>query len=119
MEHLALSLSAADLHVISMHPEITGCLMPSKMYGILASGTPILAIVPPETDVAEVVCSESVGFAVAPGDLEGLQQQIVWCAANREGFAEMESRARALAESTYDRQVVIGKFRDFLVELAD
>ena len=40
--------------------------MPSKMYGILASGTPILAIVPKETDVAEVVDQEKVGFAVTP-----------------------------------------------------
>ena len=61
---LAESLSAADLHVVSMHPDITGCLMPSKLYGILASGTPILAIVPENTDVAEIVQQKSVGFAV-------------------------------------------------------
>ena len=116
-EKLAESLSAADLHVISMHPEITGCLMPSKMYGILASGTPILAIVPKETDVAAVVDQEKVGFAVTPGDITGIQQQIVWCADHRDDFSDMESRARALAESTYDRQVVIQKFRAFLSEL--
>ncbi len=116
-EKLAESLSAADLHVISMHPAITGCLMPSKMYGILASGTPILAIVPEETDVAVVVDQESVGFAVAPGNLEAIEKQIVWCAGHREGFAGMESRARSLAESTYDRKVVIQKFRDFLGNL--
>ena len=116
---LAESLSAADLHVISMHPDITGCLMPSKMYGILASGTPILAIVPEETDVAEAVANESVGFAVTPGDLAGIERQIVWCASHKEGFAEMESRARALAETTYDRQVVIDRFRDFLKGLMD
>ena len=118
-DQLAESLSAADLHVISMHPEITGCLMPSKMYGILASGTPILAIVPPETEVAEVVEQESVGFSVAPGDLKGIEQQIVWCASHREGFAEMESRARTLAETAYDRQVVIQKFRAFLKDLTE
>ena len=116
-DRLAESLSAADLHVISMHPDITGCLMPSKMYGILASGTPVLAIVPSETDVASVVDSESVGFAVTPGNIEEIQQQIVWCANHRKDFSEMESRARKLAESTYDRQVVIQQFRDFLREL--
>ena len=110
---LAESLSAADLHVVSMHPDITGCLMPSKMYGILASGTPILAIVPAETDVAETVAREAVGFAVCPGDLDGIERQIIWCAGHREGFGEMESRARMLAETTYDRQVVIDMFREF------
>jgi len=116
---LAESLSAADLHVVSMHPEITGCLMPSKMYGILASGTPVLAIVPKETDVAEVVDRESVGFAVSPGDLDAIEQQIVWCAGHREGLAEMELNARILAESTYDRQVVIRVFQEFLSDLLE
>ena len=74
---------------------------------------------PPDTDVAEVVNSESVGFAVAPGDLQGIEERIVWCAANRAGFADMESRARSLAELDYDRKVVIGKFRDFLARLAE
>ena len=54
-EELADSLSAADLHLVCMHPNISGCLVPSKIYGIMASGTPMMAIVPPETDVYRLV----------------------------------------------------------------
>lgn len=114
---LAESLSAADLHVVSMHPEITGCLMPSKIYGILASGTPILAIVPPETDVAEIVEKESVGFAVEPGDLTKIEEQIAWCADHQDDCSDLETRARSLAENKYDREVVVQMFREFLTEL--
>ena len=53
------------------------------------------------------------------GDLDAVEKQIVWCADNRDSFAEMGPRARTLAESTYDRQVVIGMFRDFLNTLGD
>ncbi|NOY40519.1 MAG: glycosyltransferase family 4 protein [Planctomycetes bacterium] len=116
---LAESLSAADLHVISMHPDITGCLMPSKMYGILASGTPLLAIVPEGTDVAQTVDHESVGVAVTPGDLDGIERQIIWCADHREDLCEMGNLARALAETTYDRQVVINMFHGFLNNLLE
>ena len=115
---LAESLSAADLHVVSMHPDITGCLMPSKVYGILASGTPILAIVPENTDVAEIVQQKSVGFAVEPGNLDKIAEQIVWCADNQDSYSELGSHARVLAEKQYDREVVVHKFRDFLTQLA-
>lgn len=114
---LAESLSAADLHVVSMHPDITGCLMPSKVYGILASGTPILAIVPENTDVAEIVHQESVGFAVEPGSLNEIAKQIVWCADNKDSYSELGSRARLLAEKCYDREVVVNMFHNFLNDL--
>jgi len=41
-DHLAESLSAADLHVISMHPEITGCLMPRLRSWQSCPGKPML-----------------------------------------------------------------------------
>ena len=37
-ERLAESLSAADLHLLPIRKEALDCLMPSKLYGILASG---------------------------------------------------------------------------------
>jgi glycosyltransferase involved in cell wall biosynthesis len=42
-EELAQSLSAADLHVVPMQPGVFGTVVPSKIYGILASGTPMAA----------------------------------------------------------------------------
>jgi glycosyltransferase involved in cell wall biosynthesis len=66
-EQLAASLSAADLHVVSMHENITGCLCPSKVYGILAAGRPILAIAPEQTDLARTVRQHNIGWVCPPG----------------------------------------------------
>ena len=42
VEELAHSLSAADLHLIPLNKDLSRCLMPSKLYGILAAGRPYL-----------------------------------------------------------------------------
>ena len=35
-ERLAESLSAADVHIVSLRPELEGLIVPSKIYGIAA-----------------------------------------------------------------------------------
>ena len=41
---LAHSLGVSDVHWVSLRPEVEGLIVPSKVYGILAAGRPILAI---------------------------------------------------------------------------
>ena len=56
-------LAAADAHVITIKRGLEGVVVPSKMYGILASGKPIVAVAPKETDTVSLGIQR--GFAVA------------------------------------------------------
>jgi len=50
---LTESLSAADIHLVPLDPAFVRCLMPSKLYGILASGTPVLALTDQQCQLAK------------------------------------------------------------------
>ncbi|MEO1544578.1 MAG: glycosyltransferase family 4 protein, partial [Pseudomonadota bacterium] len=41
---LSESLSAADVHLVSLRPELEGLIVPSKYYGIAAAGRPVIFI---------------------------------------------------------------------------
>ena len=56
-------LAAADAHVVTIKRGLEGVVVPSKMYGILAAGKPIVALAPKETDVVSLGAKQ--GFAVA------------------------------------------------------
>ncbi|HUC53808.1 MAG TPA: glycosyltransferase family 4 protein [Candidatus Cybelea sp.] len=56
-------LAAADAHVITVKHGLEGVVVPSKMYGILAMGKPIVAVAPRETDAVSLGIAR--GFAVA------------------------------------------------------
>jgi hypothetical protein len=56
-------LAAADAHVITVKRGLEGVVVPSKMYGILAAGKPIVVIAPQETDAASL--GAKFGFAVS------------------------------------------------------
>jgi glycosyltransferase involved in cell wall biosynthesis len=117
-EHLAQSLSAADLHIVSMHPAIAGCLVPSKIYGIFATGTPVLAVVPRAADVFQLVRDAEVGASVEPGDAEAIKNQIVDFADGKHDCELIGLRARKLAEEEFSRKQSVAKFHQLFQELS-
>ncbi len=60
-ERLAESLSAADLHLVTMRPELEGLVVPSKLYGALGAGRPALFLGPAGSEAARTVREHDCG----------------------------------------------------------
>ena len=118
LEQLAESLSAADLHVVSMHENITGCLCPSKLYGILAAQRPVLAIAAADTDLHRAVTKHKIGWCCRPGAAGEIAKSVARCVEDRPSLGQAGVRARQIAEIHYDREVVLESFSDMIQELA-
>jgi len=117
-ENLAESLSAADLHLIPLAPGAAGCLVPSKIYGILAAGRPFIAMMEENAEVAQIAREDAVGFVVRPGDVEALTGAIREAVNAPEHLKQMGVRARHLAESRFDRIKVTSRFGSVLASVA-
>ncbi|HMD08447.1 MAG TPA: glycosyltransferase family 4 protein [Candidatus Acidoferrum sp.] len=102
-------LAAADAHVITVKRGLEGVVVPSKMYGILASGKPILAVAPDETDAASL--GAKFGFAVSadPDDPDKVASAIRLLVMDNEKVQYMGRAARAVAPD-YDRVKELQKF---------
>lgn len=109
-EQLGLSLTAADLHLVSMHEAITGCICPSKLYGIMAAGRPILAIASPETDLSQTVEEYGLGWCVPPGRPDQIAKAVAAAAVDRAQGPQRGQTARTLALSRFDKPVVLKQF---------
>lgn len=68
LAQLSASLSAADIHVVSVGDATVGATHSCKIYNAMLLGKPILAIAPPESHVADIVRSADAGWVVPPGD---------------------------------------------------
>jgi GDP-L-fucose synthase len=107
-------LSAADLHLVPLDPRVTGCLVPSKLYGILAAGVPALVIADERSEASRVVRESDAGRVIAPGSPVQLAETIRWCADHEDERKAMGRRARRLAEREYDRRRTTGRFATLL-----
>lgn len=102
-------LAAPDAHVITVKRGLEGVVVPSKMYGILAAGKPIVAVAAPETDAASL--GAKAGFAVSadPDKPQDIEEAIRALAADRKRVQRMEQAARDAAPG-YDRVEELRKF---------
>ncbi len=117
-ESLGESLSAANLHLIPLAPGTAGCIVPSKVYAILAAGRPFVAMMEQHAEVARLAREHNVGFVVNPGDAAGLAGSIRQALAHPELLHQMGSRSRRLALERFDRTKVTREFGNMLTNVA-
>jgi putative colanic acid biosynthesis glycosyltransferase WcaI len=115
---LGESLSAADVHLISLREDLAGLLVPSKLYGALAAGRPIIYVGPPSCEVARVVREHDLGWAGRPGDQEGVSRALLAAIRNPDIWEARGRRARQIFCARYDRLISSRRFRELLREVS-
>jgi glycosyltransferase involved in cell wall biosynthesis len=113
-EKLSESLSAGDVHIVSLQPQLEGLIVPSKFYGILAVGRPMLYIGDRRGDLARLVDEHRCGIVVEPGDAAGLAAAIRMLAADPEGAAAMGARGRALYDERFATALALAEWERIL-----
>jgi colanic acid biosynthesis glycosyl transferase WcaI len=106
---IASVLAAADAHVVTIKRGLEGVIVPSKMYGILAAGKPILAVAPRESDVVKIGEERGFGISADPDDASEVAEAARQIFRDAERLRKMGEAARDAA-SGYDKVHELGKF---------
>jgi colanic acid biosynthesis glycosyl transferase WcaI len=116
-ELLSQSLSAANLHVVGLAQGLSGFVVPSRLYGILSVGRPVIVAADADSETARVVDSVGCGVVVPPGDPTALARVIRSAYAGELPLEEMGARGRAYVVEEGDRRVAVDRYRSLLREL--
>ncbi len=109
-EVLPFSLTACDLSLVSVLPNVSDTIAPSKMYGILAAEKPVAVICPQDNYLREMVTDGDCGCCFENGDAQGLADYICWLASNPDIQAKIGKNARKLLELHYTIDQAIPKY---------
>jgi len=117
-ESLGDSLTAADVHLVTLRDGIAGLVVPSKIYGILAAGRPTLYVGPDAGEVVEILRDGACGLRVAVGDDAALAEAIRRYASDVERRCAEGQRARRLFDERYTKQAAVRAHQAVLESLA-
>jgi putative colanic acid biosynthesis glycosyltransferase WcaI len=117
-EVLPQSLSAADVHVVGLAAGLAGYVVPSRLYGILAVGRPVIVAADAESETAQLVTEAGCGIVVPPGRPELLARAIRDAHDGKYDLEAMGVRGREWVEREADRSVAVRRYRDLLLGLA-
>jgi len=104
------SLAAADVHLVSLLPALEGLIVPSKLYGILAAGRPLIFIGDRNGDVAGVIQRAAVGARVDIGDSVGLTEALRYLEKEYETRVAMGRQARKIFCAEFSLEHSIGRW---------
>jgi colanic acid biosynthesis glycosyl transferase WcaI len=116
-ETLSQSLSAAHLHFVGLGAGLSGYVVPSRLYGILAAGRPVLVSADADSETAMVVESVGCGIVVPPGRPDRVAEVIRAAHDGAYDLEEMGRRGREYVVAEADRGVAVDRYRRLLREL--
>jgi len=108
-ERLRETLSAGDIHLISLDAQVQGLIVPSKLAGILAVGRPVVFLGNEQNSIAAAILREHCGYVIPEGDVSRLEEIIERFMKNPEHRRQLGAAARNLFDREYDRAVVVPK----------
>jgi colanic acid biosynthesis glycosyl transferase WcaI len=114
---LHMSLSMADAHLISMRPEMTGIVVPGKLYGVMAAGRPAVFVGPRHCETADTIRTAGCGITVDRGDVDGLVDALTRLAADPSLARWMGERGRSAFLAGHEQRLCCAQWRDLLAEL--
>jgi glycosyltransferase involved in cell wall biosynthesis len=92
-ELLGFSLSSLHLGLVCLSKGQEGLSVPSKTFGLLAAGVPVIAVMSEKSEIARVILEEECGLVVEPGDKDDLRKAILSLYNNRIKLAEFSQNA--------------------------
>ncbi|QOT10332.1 glycosyltransferase family 4 protein [Paenibacillus sp. JNUCC32] len=75
-ENIKYSLCAADVHLVVNQKGIKGVSVPSKIYGVMAAGKPILGVLEQGSEAAVLIKESGCGVVVEPQQYREISQHI-------------------------------------------
>ena len=113
LERIQFSLSAADLHVVTLGNDMPGIIHPCKIYGAMAVGRPILLIGPRRSHAGDLIDRFHVGWQVDQGDVAttiAVLEQVASMAADKRDA--IGARGRTVVRERFAKSRLCAEFCD-------
>ncbi len=108
-------LNACDVGIVSLVTKMRGVSMPSRTYNILAAGKPILALTEKNSELAQVVEEDNVGWITAPDNPEKLLETIYQIYDEKSEIYKKGVAARKSAVENYSLTAALLKYKKALL----
>ncbi len=113
---LPFSLTSADVSVLTYEERLEGLLMPSKLYTILASGTPVIALCKKGSEIDKIINEAGCGFSVYDS-IEEFKEKIDILYSDKELCRKLGNNSRKYFEKNHTLGRSVDSYYSVIEEL--
>jgi glycosyltransferase involved in cell wall biosynthesis len=114
LEYYGDMLQSADVLLVASASGIEGISIPSKTYGYLAAGKPLLGVLSEKSEIGQVIKENQCGVQVNPRNVGDIEKAIRSLYFDEKMRKKMGSNSRKAFEIKYQREIVTKKFNELL-----
>lgn len=114
---LIYSLNAADIHWVVNAKGIKGVSVPSKLYGVMAAGKPVLGVLDEGSEARLIVEECNCGVCIEPGNYKEISRNIEYILNNKELIKSLGQNSRKYLEVNLTKDVSINKYKETILSL--
>lgn len=116
-EELNYSLNSADIHWVVNAKGIKGVSVPSKLYGVMACGKPVLGVLEKESEARLILESSNCGVCSDPGDYEDIYTKIQYILDNKKNISDLGRHGRKYLEDNLSKEISILKYKETILSV--
>lgn len=113
-DKLGERLASVDIHVVSLRPEWSGTVVPSKFFGALAMGRPVLFSGPRSSSIAHWIQEHNIGWILDSDRISEAGFELLAYASDRGQQAAMQQRCFDVYRQQFSRAVQIDQWNSVL-----
>lgn len=107
------SLSAADVHVVSVGEDLSGIIHPCKIYGAMSVSRPILLLGPIPNYASELVAANNIGWLVRHADIDAMRDVLrIIVDSDPDTLSSMGKRAADVITTRFRKSDLVGRVCD-------
>ena len=114
---LVYSLNSADIHWVVNAKGIKGVSVPSKLYGVMATGKPVLGVLDKGSEARLIVGECNCGVCTEPGNYNEIYNKIEYILNNKEKVKMLGKNGRKYLEKNLTKEVSINKYKNTILSL--
>lgn len=114
---LIYSLNAADIHWVVNAKGIKGVSVPSKLYGVMASGKPVLGVLDEGSEARLIVEECNCGVCIEPENYSEIYNKINYILENKTIIKSLGANGRTYLEKNLTKDVSINKYKNTILSI--
>jgi glycosyltransferase involved in cell wall biosynthesis len=107
----------ADIGIVCLLEGQEGLSVPSKAFGLMAAGVPVVAVMSANSEIARIVKEENCGIVVRPGESEKLADGILQLYGNKSRLKQIGANASRAVGEKYNLGEISKKYFDLICQV--
>ncbi len=107
---LPLRLTAADIHLISLREGWEGLVVPSKFFGSIAAGRPLIYAGTPDSAIKKWLNQYNIGLYLDSSNINIVADKLIELSDNPDKIKELQARTFETWQSNFAREQILDSF---------